>query len=354
MGAGSLVLLTGVGILLHRDPGAAASTLSRSARGWLGARRVLEARGVAVHILDAPLETVAGAGVLVVSFPWQSRRALGSAAPLTSHLQRGGTLVLAFSGDALTPLEDGILEDLALTVADARPRPPLDPRAWRRYAREVWTLGPDAGRLPGAARPRVSALRRVPRMPAQGRALFTNDAGLPIVFEYDRWSGRVLVMPSEILANGRLAEAGNADWLATLAGTYAGSWTFDEYHHGLIAPGAPTAGEVDTGRFMDLYLAQIVLIYVLGLLAVGRRFGPAWTEPAVVGGSVARFLVGLGGMHARLGHHAAAAAALVRRAGELDKRTSVAEDAARAGELGPKAFLELAQSVGRTEWRSKG
>jgi len=354
LAVGSLGLVTAVGILLRTDAGAPGSALSRSGRGWLAARRLLEAQGVATRILDAPTARVAGAGVLVVTFPWQSGTLFDNAEPLAAHLRRGGTLVLGFSGDAHAVTEAAILDDLGVPPANSRPSPPLDPWGWRRYSREVWTMHPEASRLPGARDARVSALRRVPRMPTEGRALFTNDDGLPVVFEYDRWSGKVLVMPSEMVANGRLAEAGNAQWLATLATAYPGSWTFDEYHHGLIAAGASAPGEVDTGRFMDVYLVQILFIYVLAVVAVGRRFGPAWREPAVVSGSVARFLVGLGGMHARLGHHAEAAAALARRVVELDKRAAVSEDEVIRAQAGPAGFLELAQALGHTEGRSKG
>jgi hypothetical protein len=161
-------------------------------------------------------------------------------------------------------------------------------------------------------------------------------------------------MPAQMLCNGRVGEPGNADWAATLARSLGPRWTFDEYHHGLTGATEAAAGQVRTERFLDLYLLQVVFLYMLAVLALGRRFGPAWREPAVVSGSVANFLVGLGGLHARHGHHADAAAALVARATELDRRLTVAEAALRRGQGGPREFVELAQSLAGPGGRKRG
>ena len=71
------------------------------------------------------------------------------------------------------------------------------------------------------------------------------------------------------------------------------------------------------GRVFDLYLAHLAVVYLLGVSCLARRFGPAWIEAPVLTGSVAAFLVGLGALHHRLGHHRRAAELLVSRAREL-------------------------------------
>ena len=349
-----LIALTAFSMALHTGAGAASSVLSRSADGWLGVRRVLEAHEAETEILDVALDRRAVSGVLVVAFPWQSARPEEHAAALAGHVWRGGTLLIGYSGNRRAAHEKLILEDLDLPLEEAREVPPLNPWAWRRYSREVWSLVPDPVELSGAGVARVSALRNVPRMPEGGRALFRNDAGLPVVFACDRGPGQVLVMPSEMLTNGRLSESGNADWAATLARSLRGPWTFDEYHHGLAGIADAAHGDVRTERFLDLYLGQLAFLYVLAVLALARRFGPAWKETPVVSGTVARFLVGLGGMHARLGHHQDAAAALLQRAAELDKRMNVAAFALPQGPVGPPEFLALARAVARTEGRTRG
>jgi hypothetical protein len=349
LAAAALLGLIVLSAWLAPEPGAPGSALSRASYGWLGARRVLEASGTATEILDVPPR--ARQGVLVAVFPWQYAGSDDAAASLDAHALTGGTLILGYSGDRISFVEHRVFHALGLDAEDARPDPPLDPRAWRLYSREVWALHTDAEELAGRPAPKVSALRMVPRLPPSGRALFLNDDGRAVVFAYPHGRGRVVVLPAELLANARLGESGNADWLATLAASFPGPWAFDEYHHGLVAHAAAGETEMRTERYMDMYLAQLLLLYVFTALALGRRFGPAWREPAATGGSVAGFLLGLGGMHAEKRHEAEAARVLVARAGELDRRLTIGAPA--VAQRAPE-FLALAREVGRMQQRRTG
>jgi hypothetical protein len=324
--------------------------LSRSAQGWMAARRVLEEQGVAVEIVDRPLDDhTATSGVLVMTFPWQ-RASFPDTDALEAYLRRGGTILLAYSGERYSRSEIVVFRAVGTDLEMGRPDPPLTPRAWRAWALEEWRLEP-AEDLAGLRPARVFAMREIPRAPASARVFHRDADGRAIAFSFPRERGRVYMLPSEMLANGRLSEPGNADWLVTLAASIEGPWRFDEFHHGLVAADVkPEPGAVDTGRFMDLYLGQILFVYLLGVLTLVRRFGPAWRDVPAVGSSVAGFLVGLGAVHVRSRHHAEAAEALLERAARLDGRARVAEAAVD----GPPAFLELARTVGRSQRRTKG
>lgn len=315
--------------------GVEASALSSGASGLLAARLYLEARGTPTRLLDqnpaeltgeTPSGNRLGRGeVLVVSFPWQ-RVLPGQRTRLDAPVAAGGTLLVAYTGKLLSVAETPLLESLGLSWHEMKVRLPLHPLRWRQQAGEEWSLDPDPG-LGGLLPVRVSALERVPRAPPSARVFFRRG-DLPVIFSYAWGRGEVIVVPAQVLANGRLAADGNADLLETLRVRLAPKpWVFDEYHHGLSAATSPEA--LRLGRVFDLYLAHLAVVYLLGVSCLARRFGPAWIEAPVLTGSVAAFLVGLGALHHRLGHHRRAAELLVSRARELDPRLQVA--------LGPAA-----------------
>ncbi|HSF41286.1 MAG TPA: DUF4350 domain-containing protein [Thermoanaerobaculia bacterium] len=323
------------------------SVLSRGSGGWLAARRYAEGRGVRVALLDRPLAAAASAGpldgVLVVSFPWTSI-ALDAAEPIEEHLRQGGDVVLAYSGERNT-MEWIVLEELGLSPEPAR-KLSLSPFAWRRSSREEWTLRPDP-KLGAGVRPvRVWPPRFVPKLPKGAEVLFRTPGGDPAVAVVPRFQGRIWVLPVDALANSRLQEAGNADLLETLVRRLERRWTFDEYHHGLVAVRDPQT--VAFGRVLDLVLIHLALLYGVAVFTLSRRFGPAWDEPPVVIGSVGSFLLGLGALHHRLRHHREAAALLLARTRDLSPDLAVPEDVARKAESGdPKDFVELAKTLAR-------
>lgn len=339
------VLLAGLAFLLAGSGGSArGSALSEGPGGWLAARLYLEARGVEVALLDRPLDRFPDKGVLVVAFPWQLGMLIDGGEVLRNHLRRGGDLVVAYSGEATNVAEMIALDTVAGEPKEVR-EPPVAPWAWRRFVEEEWELRPEKGWE--QARPvRVWAPRFLPEVPKDAQVLFRGPGGEAVVFAFRSLGGRVVVLPTDALANARLAGEGNADLLETLAARLGGGWTFDEYHHGLVA--ADAVDSTVPGAVVDLLLVQLLLLYGFAAWALARRFGPAWEEPPVIAGSTAAFLRGLGALHHRLGHHRDAALLLLRRARELDRDLAVPETMERramnadAGDL-----LALARSLAR-------
>jgi hypothetical protein len=329
------LLMTIAAALLVVTPPADASALSRGAGGWLAARRYLEAKGTEVTLLDGE-PTAPPRGALVVAFPWQSLTLDDPTQGIRRHLQQGGTLVFAYAGGRDAG-ESEVAHALGLTWEE-RDRPPLNPILWRTYAAEERSLVPAS---PGARSGRIAPPGRVPRVPNGAAVLARDERGRPLAFVFARGRGRVVAVPADAFSNARIGQAGNADLLETLRADLGSRWSFDEFHHGLRP--APTAGETGPQRVFLLYLLQLVFVYALVVLAVARRFGPSWSEPAAASGSAASFLLGLGVLHHRLGHHRQAARLLVARARELDARLALPEPGAEAD------LLEVARRVGRAQ-----
>lgn len=309
------LLLAGAGV------GRAPSALSAGAEGWRGARLVLESLGVEVELLDAAPESP-GEGVLVTTFPRARGAARGlGAGEMVEHLRRGGTLVVGVSGDRPREAEEALLAALGLGSQRLRPPPPLAPRAWRRHADAELRLIPAASGLRTGT---VRAIDRFPAPPADAEVLFRGHAPTgsgvedpPLVFTAEHGGGRLVVLPSDALANGRLDGAGNRDLLATLVASAPGPWRFDELSHGMLPAAASASGPP---LAFDLLALHLLLVYALGVVALARRFGPAWREPRDRGSSAGDFLAALGHLHHRLGHHREAARLLVERRRDLDPR----------------------------------
>jgi len=365
LAAAAVVALAGGG------GGSQGSTLSRGPGGWLAARRYLVARGARVTMVSVPLSrfvqdeegdlgragagdrTAAGAlpggpsggpGVLVLAFPWQGAAAGDLDAPIDAHLGLGGDLVVAYSGE-----EAGAERLLALWQWHEAGSVPLAPWRWRSFMRREWLLRPveRGGEAAAGSSPpvRIWAPRVLPQVGPGARVLYASPGGLPAVAVFRYHGGRVVLLPADALANSRLAQAGNADLLEALLRNLGPRWAFDEFHHGLVTAGG---GNVALGRAADLLLAHLILLYLLAVLALARRQGPPWHEPAPIAGSAASFLLGLGALHHRLGHHREAAQLLLRRARELDRGLTVSPDLERqTANAGPRELVEIARQVAR-------
>jgi hypothetical protein len=347
--AAVLLAASGALALLTMQGGEArGSSLARGANGWLAARHYLAARGARVRLLDRPLEELAPGGVLVETFPWQSGGSAEVADALERHLRRGGDLVLAYSGELRPGGEAVVLEALGLSLRQVR-KPTLLPWRWRGFAHRQWDLRPARGTSPMPAPVRVWAPRWAPPLPKEGTALYRSPLGQPMIALLPRYRGRIVLLPADAFANSRLENPGNADLLETLRRTLGDRWTFDEYHHGLIS-GAPEESAA-LGRTLDLILVHLGVLYLVGLWTLSRRFGPSWSEPPRAAGSAGAFLLGLGALHHRLGHHAAAAGRLLARVRELDRLTGEgdlpAELDRRAATAGPRELVALAREVAR-------
>lgn len=351
LAAALLVAAGAVALLTTAGGEARGSALARGANGWLAARRYLAARGARVRLLDRPLEEMAPGGVLVETFPWQAGASAEVADALEHHLRRGGDLVLAYSGELHPGGETVALEGRGLALRQVR-KPTLVPWRWRGFAHREWELRPAGGTPATPAPVRVWAPRWAPRLPREGTALYRSPGGQPMIALLRRYRGRIVLLPADAFANARLADGGspgNADLLETLRRTLGDRWTFDEYHHGLIS-GAPEESAA-LGRTLDLVLVHLAVLYLVGLWTLSRRFGPSWSEPPRMTGSAGAFLLGLGALHHRLGHHAAAAGRLLARVRELDRLTGEedlpAELDRRAATAGPRELVALAREVAR-------
>ena len=345
-----LLLVVGIVLLFGRAGEARGSSLAKGPNGWLAARRYLAARGARVSLLREPLERFHERGVLVSTFPWQqSTASLEPAEALESHLRRGGDLVLAYSGTWGNAGELLTLVRLGLPLDEVR-KGSLNPFEWRRFSRQEWSLVPAPG-LRNAPPVRVWAPRWRPEIPKEADVLYRSPRGGAVIAAVRRYHGRILLLPADALANARLGEPGNAALLETLRRRLGDHWTFDEYHHGLIAArGAQETAAV--GRTLDLILIHLAVLYLVALWVLSRRFGPAWSEPPAVTGSTGFFLLGLGALHHRLGHHREAARRLLERVRELDRDADLpAELDRRAETAGPRELVALAREVAR---RRKG
>jgi hypothetical protein len=347
LAGGAVLAILGLApVLLALGRGEArGSSLSRGPNGWLAARKYLEARGARVRMLGEPLDGLQDRGVLVVTFPWQQGLSPQAADPIEEHLRRGGAVILAYSGELSNPGEILVLEGLGLPLEEKR-KATLSPLGWRRFAREEWDLQPAAGVIGG--RPvRVWAPRYAPEIPRAARVLYRDPRGRPGVAVLQRYRGSLWLLPADAFANARLGNPGNADLLETLLRRLGDRWTFDEYHHGLAA-GRADAETATIGRTLDLVLLHLGILYLAALLTLARRFGPAWSEPPVVTGSAGSFLLGLGDLHHRLGHHREAARRLLERARELDRNLVLPPDFdGRAETAGPRELVTLAREVAR-------
>lgn len=335
---------------------------------------------VAQQALDAEA-AIGDPAVLVLAMPWQTLPSFDIGEDVADHLRRGGDLVFAYAdveegfasrqifdaiglvsraearntsdgdggkgegeedgdeGDGDDDQDDGSVEDSGPDLyqpSELRGPAPLGPLEWWRYRTADWTLPPAVEGLPPVA---IPAFRYAPPPPENipSTVLYEAPEGQPIAFTYPFLRGRVVVLPATLLHNAHLAQGEQIrllEWLRRTLGTPAANtgtelseievdgglrpWRFDEFHHGLVRPELVAAGA--SSRAWDLLMIHAVVIYLLALLALGRRFGPAWRESVPHQGSAAAFLHGLGELHHRLGHHADAARLLVERLHQWDPR----------------------------------
>ena len=107
---------------------------------------------------------------------------------------------------------------------------------------------------------------------------------------------------------------------------------------------------IDAAEVAGRVRAQLALIYGVAVLALARRLGPAWRERPPLAGNAASFLLRLGALNHRLGHHRAGSELLLRRASELDRRFAAdAELVALAGRGDAASLVEVGRRVARRQ-----
>jgi hypothetical protein len=334
-----------VAILSSDHVGAGPSVLSHGPYGWLVAQRYLSSRGAVIELGNRPINQAVFSEVLVVTFPAQRSLSDEELSSISSYLRGGGALVYAYSPSDPAPSEVAFLRWLELGIRSIGGRPPTNPLDWWRKASQVWEALP-AAELDYRDHPlQMLAPRWVPENDDAEVLYYGNDE-TPVVMTYELGRGTVTVLPSEALANSRISNHGNADLMETLYQRLGRSWRFDEYRHGLVSP--DFVPDRSPQRAFDLLGLHLVLCYLLAITALARRFGPAWKEDRLTFGSTAAFLIGLGHLHDRLGHHSEAARLLTKRAGELNSRLNIPSDPP-AGKIGRRQLLALAQEIGKLQ-----
>ena len=313
----------GLGLFLGRDRlEAGPSSLSSGALGWRLTRQYLEALEVKVVTLDLSLSEAPSEGTWILAFPWQYQAPLLDPSLVRRHLENGGDVVMAYSnGPVPSAAETSLFAEFFSVPTYERREAILNPLDWWRQRNAVIRLEPVepfAGEALKLLHPRW-----FPQAPQDARVLYATADGTPVSFDWRLGEGRLVVLPAETLANARFADSSAAGWLATLASVTREPWVFDEFHHGVIAPGAIQASKGDLG--FDLLIAQIGLIYLAAVWGWSRRMGPPWRSARTVSNTADSFLVGLGRVHDRQRHHAEAAELLLERAQLLDQRLTVDE-----------------------------
>jgi hypothetical protein len=255
---------------------------------------------------------------------------------------------VAYAGRPEDLAEPEFLNALGVSRHAEGTSPPLSPWRWREHVRAEWSLVSDAPAASPAAR--VRRMPWVPDFPADARIIRRNQDGLALVGLVPRFGGRLLLVPAEALANARLGQEGNADLLEALIRMGPRQWLFDEYHHGLTA--AASRENDHSARAFQLWIAHLALVYLLAVLALARRFGPAWNAPLVTSGSTRSFFLGIGALHARLRHQREAAPLLVARARELHPTARIPESPDPKA-LDDDAFVRFAQAVARAQQRRR-
>jgi len=335
-----------VAALLAQHEGAPGSALSPTARGWLGTRRYAEARGIRVTLMDREDHPLASEDVLWIVFPWQQLTWQEPARQAREHLRRGGTLVIGYSGQERTPQESEFLDELGVARQQRHEeKPPLHPFRWREQRRAEWRLVPahDDDRL--AAAGRIRRTEWLPAWPATTDPWLRNEGNEILAGEIRHGGGRLILLPSELLCNARLDVPGNADILEKLVQHTPSRWVFDEFHHGLSL--TPTSGEAQPTRAFELWMAHLLLVYLLAVLTLARRFGPGWSDPPVSTGSARAFFLRIGALHARLGHWGEAATLLHSRARELDPGIALPAHPGAGASL--ETFLRFARRLARAQ-----
>jgi hypothetical protein len=333
-------------VILSADHvGAGPSVLSHGPYGWLVAQRYLASRGATIELGDQPINQAVDSDVLVVTFPAQSSLSDEELTSIGSYLRRGGALVYAYSPSDPSHSEVAFLRWLDLGARRIGGQPPTNPLAWWRKANQVWEIVPAAEAAYRSEPVQILAPRWVPEHD-DAEVLYYGEDQTPVVMTFEMGRGTVVVLPAEALANSRISGRGNADLMEAMYQRLGRSWRFDEYRHGLVSP--EYQSDSSPQRAFDLLGLHLVLCYLLAFTALARRFGPAWREVRLSYGSTAAFLIGLGHLHDRLGHHTEAARLLIKRAAELDSRLDLPSDPP-AGKIGRRQLLALAQEIGKRQ-----
>lgn len=351
------LLLLAVAIALARRGGAASIDGAHPA-GLRGAYRYLQERGREAEAWTADATALdPSVRVLVVAAPFAVVYTEDEIAALLRWIERGGRLVLLHSGDEPTVPELLFLLrlDLSYTAVDESDLP-LGFLAWRSAVTAPVTLEADEtlrGHAPSplaAKRPRI-----VVTSGTRALVLYRDPEGTPMVIEVPRHRGSIVVVNNaSIVSNALLGEAQNLaflEWILDRGGEPGQRVSFDEYRHGRGDAAAVASGE--TRGVFEVLIAHALLLYVVALATVGRRFGRPLPEAPLPRGSVERDVLALAALHRRAGHAHAAGERLLASARRLARRDETRGVLASRFEGGEEELLRLACEIGRLQRSGK-
>lgn len=278
------------------------------------------------------LEGLDADAAVVLAFPATSGVSDRLAA-LRSELRGGRTVMALYSGLPLAFEEGAFLESLGVGLRDLEARSRLAPWSWWRDRRQGYAHRLD---LPVGGQPSVEGgvseawsdpIRALvdPAAECDRIAEFVGPRSKDLRPEGRALSvarcrvgeGELLLAPTSLLTNARLGATGNLQVASALAEALGPRIRFLEGGRSVrVAALDERAG--GARRTLNLVAVQLVLLYLVALLALARGFGPRWPPLNQPADAQRRFLLSVGALHRRLGHFGAAARTLQTRWLEYD------------------------------------
>lgn len=356
-----LLVIAAILLMTRAAPPDEPNSLSRRSGGLVLARRYLEARGVRCAEHTGAIGSMTPDRAYVMAFPAIVRRQSHEIVALRGWVRRGGTLVVLYASTRPDPDQMDVLEAFSVATTPVPALDDLNPFRWWRKAKTPWRLRSPIGETPVLiSRPRLALVAaphdtvllrvispdpaRISHRPAPGCG---QEGELVMGLARDSGRGAILVLPTEALSNGRLLTGANPDLLEWLRHRLPATVTFDERLHGF---GAPPLGATVGTPAADYLLAHLAIIYLLVILALGRRQGPPWPVETVRGRSVGGLLLRFGAVHRRMGHQAEGAQALLRRAAAFGRWTTIPQELVEAAKnVRGSGLVRLAQRVARLQ-----
>ena len=260
---------------------------------------------------------------------------------LRDELEGGRTVLVLYSGLPLAFEETTFMEQLGVGVRGLEERGRLAPWAWWRDRRQGYahrvealegtgTTADERSLADGADGPSPAwsdPLRVVvdPAADCEQIAEFLGPRSKDLRPEGRALSvarcrvgeGELLLAPTSMLSNARLGEVGNLQVAAELAAALGPRVRFLE--PGRAAGSTTAVGRAEGARrTINLVTIQLVVLYLVALLALARSFGPRWPRLDQPADTQRSFLLSVGALHRRLGDFEDAARTLHTRWLEYD------------------------------------
>lgn len=345
-----VVALLAAGVFLGSRSQATPSVANARETGLRASYLYLEGRGHDVALWRRPPGDLAGAGVetLVVAAPFVRGLPADEESKLADWVADGGRLVLLAPERPPDAALAGLLFALDLFPERSPDEAPLGYGAWRRFRTEAVPLRAVADAGPRA--PEVILVRRAAaEISAIGRPrpLYVDERDAPMVFAIGRGQGEVVVINNGTLATnglvGRGANLAFLEWLLFAREGASAEVHFDEWRHGQTDPDLAPAS---TGGAFEILFVHAVLIYLLALVMLGRRFGRPLADEPPPRGSAERDVRALAAWHRRAKHASEVGAHLLAAARRVARRHGGAQTLPEEFSGDERDLLALARHVG--------